>query len=105
MFDKLSSFFGSLSNYKEIDVFIKVVDMMHYRYVIADEQNSIYSYTLNFSFEDWSGIIGDGKKHIFFIASYKDSDDYTLVKFQNEDYNALLCEVGRWCEKHRINNE
>ena len=60
------------------------------------------SFQMKFNFEDWSGIIGDGKDHMNICATYVNANDRFLVKFQDEDFDRLLKKVSRWNEEHCI---
>ena len=87
-----------------IDLFILVVDYDHNRYVVEDyKAHSDYdSYKLSFTFEDWSGIINDGKEHMFIVAEYVNAKGLALIKYQDEDFGNLLGKLKSWNETHRI---
>lgn len=91
---------------KGIDLYILIKDDMKTLYephpymVHADYD----SFQLVFKFEDWSGIIGDGKTHIYTIAEYINADDAVLCKWQDEDFDKLLDEVKKWNDTHRISS-
>ena len=92
---------------KGIDLFILIKDEMKHLYVPhpymvhADYK----SFQLVFKFEDWTGIIDDGKTHIYIIAEYINADDSVLCKWQDEDFDKLLDVVKEWNDKHRIQDE
>lgn len=86
-----------------IDLFILVVDHDCNRYVVEDyKAHSDYnSYKLSFTFEDWSGIINDGKEHLYAVAEYRNADDRVLIKYQDEDFDNLLLKLKEWNDKHK----
>ena len=89
---------------KGIDLYILIKDIMHNMYEVhpfmchADYN----SFQLIFKFEDWSGIINDGKEHIHSIAEYTNANDAVLCKWQDEDFDKLLDKIKEWNEAHRI---
>ena len=88
-----------------IDPFILIVDnYWHNKYKVADYMShaDYHSFKLVFTFEDWTGIIGDGKEHMYIIAEYVNAKDQVLIKYQDEDFDALLMKVKAWNENHRI---
>ena len=88
-----------------IDLFILIVDdYWHNKYVVKDFMShaDYHSYKLVFTFEDWSGIIGDGKEHMNIIAEYVNAKGQVLIKYQSEDFDDLLQKVKKWNENHRI---
>lgn len=91
---------------REIDLFILVKDEMKNLYVVEPFQNhaDYNSFQLRVNFEDWTSVINDGKEHIHIVAVYANANDEILVKFQNEDFYALLDEVKTWNDSHRILN-
>ena len=60
------------------------------------------SFQLIFKFEDWSGIIGDGKEHIQTIAEYVNADNEVLCKWQSENFDELLDMIKSWNDAHKI---
>lgn len=88
-----------------IDLFILIVDNYeHNKYVVEDFMShaDYHSFKLVFTFEDWSGIIGDGKEHMNIIAEYVNAKNQVLIKYQSEDFDDLLQMVKKWNENHRI---
>ena len=87
-----------------IDLYILIVDTMKNRYKAEPfKYHADYnSYQLIFKFEDWSGIIGDGKEHIQTIAEYVNADNSVLCKWQSENFDKLLKMVKNWNDTHRI---
>ena len=62
-----------------------------------------HSFKLVFTFEDWTGIIDDGKEHMYIIAEYVNAKGQVLIKYQSEGFNELLQKVKKWNDEHRIN--
>ena len=87
-----------------IDLFILIVDEWYNKYKVEDfkAHADYHSYKLTFTFEDWSGIIDDGKEHMYIIAEYVNADGGVLVKYQDENFDSLLQKVKAWDDKHRI---
>lgn len=90
---------------KGIDLYILIKDDMKNLYVPHPfmVHANYDSFQLIFKFEDWSGIIGDGKEHIQTIAEYINADDAVLCKWQSEDFDELLNMIKEWNDKHKIN--
>ena len=90
---------------KGIDLYILIKDDMKNLYIPHPFMfHANYdSFQLIFKFEDWSGIIGDGKEHIETIAEYINAKDAVLCKWQSEDFDELLNMVKEWNDKHKIN--
>ena len=89
---------------KGIDLFILIKDDMYnfyepHPYMVHADYNS---FQLVFKFEDWTGIIDDGKTHIYTIAEYSNADDSVLCKWQDEDFDKLLDKVKEWNDTHRF---
>lgn len=89
---------------KRIDLFIKVIDDMKIKY---EAHKFMYhadynTFQLIFKFEDWTGIINDGKQHMYTIAEYVNADNSVLCKWQSEDFDELLNMVKIWNNIHRI---
>lgn len=96
-----------LSKIKElgIDLFILIVDdYEHNKYKVKDYMThaDYHSFKLVFTFEDWSGIIGDGKEHMNIIAEYVNAKNQVLIKYQDEDFDNLLLKLKKWNETHRV---
>lgn len=89
---------------KQLDLFIKVVDEMYNKYIVTNcSSHADYStYSLQFGFENWTDIIGDGKKHIHVTAEYVDKKGGWLVKFQDEDWSKLCDKIKAWNDTHRV---
>lgn len=89
---------------KNLDLFIRVIDTLHNKYVCFPRQyhNDYNSFVLTFSFEDWSNFYSDGKQHIKITAEYINSKGQYLVKFQDEDFDKLCEKVKIWNESHRV---
>lgn len=88
-----------------IDLYIYIVDdYMHNKYKVNPFMfhSDYHSYKLVFTFEDWSGIIGDGKEHTYIVAEYVNAKNQVLIKYQDEDFDALLMRVKAWNDNHRI---
>lgn len=88
-----------------IDLYITVKDEMKNLYVAEPFKYhaDYHSFQLKFNFEDWSGIIDDGKEHISIVAEYVNARNGVLVKFQSEDFDELLKKVSDWNKNHKIN--
>jgi hypothetical protein len=95
-----------LSKIKEkgIDLYILIKnDMKNWYEAHPFMYHSDYkSFQLIFKFEDWSGIIGDGKEHIQTIAEYVNADNKVLCKWQSENFDELLDMVKEWNDLHKI---
>lgn len=92
-------------NIKNLDLFIRVIDDNTNKYVCfpAQYHRDYMSFTLTFSFEDWSGMYVDKKQsHLEYTATYKNAKGEYLVKFQDEDFNALCVKVEAWNNAHRV---
>lgn len=89
---------------KNLDLFIRVVDTDTNMYVCYPPQyhRDYMSFTLTFSFEDWSNFYSDGKRHIEITAKYINSKGQYLVKFQDTDFDKLCEKVKIWNESHRV---
>lgn len=89
---------------KGIDLFILIKDKMKNLYEVHPymAHADFWSFKLVFKFEDWSGIIGDGKEHIYTIAEYTNAKEAVLCKWQSEDFDELLDMVKEWNSKHKI---
>ena len=88
-----------------IDLFITIIDEhWHNKYIVEDYQAhaNYYSFKLTFTFEDWSGIIGDGKEHMNYIGEYVNAKGGVLIKYQSEDFDELLQKLAKWCDEHRV---
>ena len=88
-----------------IDLFITIVDdYWHNKYKAEPFKfhQDYHSYKLTFTFEDWSGIINDGKQHMKIIAEYVNAKGQILIKYQDEDFDKLLQTVKEWNDSHRI---
>lgn len=95
-----------LKNVREhnIDLFILIVDVEKNLYKPESFRFHVdnNSFELTFKFEDWSGIIGDGKEHMYIVTEYVNAKGQVLIKYQDEDFESLLTKLETWCEKHRI---
>lgn len=92
-------------NIKNLDLFIRVIDDNTNKYVCfpAQYHRDYMSFTLTLSFEDWSGMYTDKKQsHLVYTATYKNAKGEYLVKFQDEDFNALCVKVEAWNNAHRV---
>lgn len=92
---------------KGIDLYILIKDIENNSY---EPHPFMYhadynTFQLIFKFEDWSGIIGDGKEHIETIAEYVNANNAVLCKWQSEDFDKLLDLVKEWNDSHRILND
>ena len=89
---------------KNLDLFIRVVDKMTNKYVCYPSQyhRDYWSFTLTFSFEDWSNFHNDGKQHIEITAEYVNAKGQFLVKFQDADFDKLCEKIKIWNESHRV---
>lgn len=89
---------------KGIDLYILIKDEMHNMYEVHPfmYHADYNSFQLIFKFEDWSGIINDGKEHIYTIAEYTNADDTVLCKWQSEDFDKLLDKIKEWNYSHKI---
>ena len=88
-----------------IDLFITIVDdYWHNKYVAEPFKfhQDYHSYKLTFTFEDWTGIIGDGTEHMNIIAEYVNANGEFLIKYQDEDFDDLLLKIKKWCDEHRV---
>lgn len=87
-----------------IDLFILIVDDYRNKYKVKDymAHADYASFKLVFTFEDWTGIINDGKEHMYIIAEYINAKNQVLIKYQSKDFDELLQEVKKWNELHRI---
>lgn len=87
-----------------IDLSILVVDMLYNKYKAEPFKGHIdyHSFKLVFTFEDWTGIIGDGKDHMMIVAEYVNAKNQPLIKYQDEDFDKLLSKLENWCNKHKI---
>lgn len=87
-----------------IDLFILIVDCWHNKYKVKNymEHADYNSFKLVFTFEDWTGILDDGKEHVSIIAEYVNAKNQALIKYQSEDFDELLQKVKKWNEVHRI---
>ena len=88
---------------KNLDLFIRVVDSNTNMYVCYPPQyhRDYMSFTLTFSFEDWSYFHNDGKTHIEITASYRNAKGQYLVKFQDGDFDKLCEKIKVWNDTHR----
>lgn len=91
-------------NLKGVDLFIQIYDFNHNMYKPEPfKHHADYnSFKLMFGFEDWSGIIGDGKTHIYYVAEYRNAKDAVLIKLQDENFGRLISKIKDWNDKHRI---
>lgn len=93
-----------------VDLYITIVDLY---ITIVDYNRNLYvpepfkyhtdyqSYQLVFTFEDRTGIVGDGKEHIQTVAEYVNANNVVLIKLQDDDFGSLLEKLRKWCETHR----
>ena len=95
-----------LSKIKEkgIDLYILIKDEMKNWYEAHPfmYHADFNSFQLIFKFEDWSGIIGDGKEHIQTVAEYVNAGNAVLCKWQSENFDELLDMVKEWNDIHKI---
>lgn len=84
--------------FADLDLRIKVIDYNQNKYIVDPKG----PWQLVFGFEDWSGIIDDGKSHIKITAYYRNSEGCNLVKWQNEDLDELIAEIKEWNNENRI---
>lgn len=86
-----------------IDLYILIIDEMTNKYKAEPFKfhSNYNSYQLKLNFEDWTGIIDDGKEHIYIVAEYVNADNGVLVKFQDENFDKLLKKVKDWNTKHK----
>lgn len=89
---------------KNLDLFIRVIDTLHNKYVCLHRQyhRDYNSFALTFSFEDWSNFHNDGKQHIEITAEYINSKGQYLVKFQDADFDKLCEKIKIWNDSHRV---
>ena len=88
-----------------IDLFILIIDNYWHNKYRAEEfkfHQDYHSYKLTFTFEDWTGIIGDGKEHMNIIGEYVNAKGQILIKYQSEDFDDLLMKLKKWCDEHRV---
>ena len=88
-----------------IDLFIFIIDdHWHNKYKVKDymAHADYHSFKLVFTFEDWTGIIDDGKEHMNIIAEYVNAKNQVLIKYQDEDFDNLLLKLKKWNEAHRV---
>lgn len=87
-----------------IDLSILVVDMLYNKYKAEPfKGHTDYdSFKLVFTFEDWTSIVNDDKKHMMIVAEYINAKNQVLIKYQDEEFDKLLSKLENWCKKHKI---
>lgn len=89
---------------KGIDLFIKIIDDMEFKYEAHEfmYHADYNTFQLVFKFEDYTKIINDGKEHIYIIAEYVNADEYAICKWQSEDFDELLNMIKEWNDTNKI---